>query len=264
MPSFGVSTTSPKNSLSFCMSPTLAIIFIKWRNRHHMKNNIRYKGNNNNTSINIFFLNRKSKTPSNGTLLGRTSEKVFVVVDLHFLFTSLFHFWSSFCCCSSFVDVLHSHLLFDIIPHPSVDYHRVFTPILYFPPSPSQSDLRHFNFQPFRLSSYLLSGRFIPTGVFYLTLPSLTFYLGLYRGLSGSRQLFPWGLQGFILIDPRAHRPGPSVRLIQSNPQLYLERFIFKFYHILTWITCGKKFSLYTPYSFRTLVACSKHICKGY
>ena len=28
---------------------------------------------------------------------------------------SSFHFWSSFCCCSSFVDVLHSHLLFDII-----------------------------------------------------------------------------------------------------------------------------------------------------
>ena len=37
-------------------------------------------------------------------------------------------------------------LLFDIIPHPSVDYRRVFTPILYFQPSPSQSDSRHFHF----------------------------------------------------------------------------------------------------------------------
>ena len=193
MPSFGVSTTSPKNSLSFCMSPTLAIIFIKWRNRHHMKNNIRYKGNNNNTSINIFFLNRKSKTPSNGTLLGRTSEKVFVVVDLHFLFTSLFHFWSSFCCCSSFVDVLHSHLLFDIIPHTSVDYHRVFTPILYFPPSPSQSDLRHFKFSTIPLSSYLVSGYFLSYT------PSLTFYLSLSRPPWGPAVL-PWGLQGFILM----------------------------------------------------------------
>ena len=32
----------------------IAIIFIKCRNRHHMKNNIRYKGNINNTSVIIF------------------------------------------------------------------------------------------------------------------------------------------------------------------------------------------------------------------
>ena len=42
-----------------------------------------------------------------------------------------------FVVVSSFVDVLqfvvvvlHSHFLFDVIPHPSVDYGRVFTPIL--------------------------------------------------------------------------------------------------------------------------------------
>ena len=64
--------------------------------------------------------------------------------------------WSSFCCCcySSFVDVLHSHFLFDIIPHPSVDYRQVFRPILYFQPSPSQSDLWHFHFSTIPLSSY--------------------------------------------------------------------------------------------------------------
>ena len=63
--------------------------------------------------------------------------------------------WSSFCCCySSFVDVLHSHFLFDIIPHPSVDYRQVFRPILYFQPSPSQSDSRHFHFSTIPLSSY--------------------------------------------------------------------------------------------------------------
>ena len=84
--------------------------------------------------------------------------------------------WSSFCCCcySSFVDVFHSHFLFDIIPHPSVDYRQVFRPILYFQPSPSQSDLRHFHFQPFRYlltaSATVLSGHFLPTGVFYLML----------------------------------------------------------------------------------------------
>ena len=38
---------------------------------------------------------------------------------------------SSF-CCSSFVDGLHSHFLFDIILHPSVDYRQDFRPILYF------------------------------------------------------------------------------------------------------------------------------------
>ena len=58
--------------------------------------------------------------------------------------------WSSFCCscCSSLVVFLHSHFLFDIILHPSMDYHQVFRPILYFQPSPSQSDLRYFHFQP--------------------------------------------------------------------------------------------------------------------
>ena len=45
-------------------------------------------------------------------------------------------------------------LLFDIISHPSVDYRRVFTPILYFQPSPSQSDSRHFHFSTIPLSSY--------------------------------------------------------------------------------------------------------------
>ena len=64
--------------------------------------------------------------------------------------------WSSFCCCcySSFVDVFHSHFLLDIIPHPSMDYRQVFRPILYFQPSPSQSDLWHFHFSTIPLSSY--------------------------------------------------------------------------------------------------------------
>ena len=107
--SFGVSTMSPKNSLSFNMSPTSAIIFIKCRNRHHMKNNIRYKGNINNTSVIIFF-NWRTKIPSDVTLLGRTTIEVFVmlvvvVYSFLFFFLLLFfiHFYSSFCCCSSFI-----------------------------------------------------------------------------------------------------------------------------------------------------------------
>ena len=52
MPSFGLSTTSPKSS--FNMFPTSAIIFIKYRNGYDMKNNIRCKDNINNTSVIIF------------------------------------------------------------------------------------------------------------------------------------------------------------------------------------------------------------------
>ena len=81
------------------------------------------------------------------------------------------------------------HLLFGIISHPSVDYRRVFAPILYFQPSPSQSDLRYFHFQPFRYlltaSAAVLGGHFLPTGVFLPCAPSPTFYLHL----SGP----PWG-----------------------------------------------------------------------
>ena len=65
------------------------------------------------------------------------------------------NFQRGFCdvgCCSSFivvfvtlVVVLHS-LLFDVIPHPSVSYRRVFTSTFYFQPSSSQGDSRHFYF----------------------------------------------------------------------------------------------------------------------
>ena len=49
------------------------------------------------------------------------------------------------CCCFTLLEVFHS-LLFNVISHPSVSYHQVFTPILYSQPSSSQSDLWHFHF----------------------------------------------------------------------------------------------------------------------
>ena len=52
IPTFGVSTTSPKNSSLFNMSPTSAIIFIIRQNHHHMKSSTRYLFNN--TSVIIF------------------------------------------------------------------------------------------------------------------------------------------------------------------------------------------------------------------
>ena len=210
--------------------------------------------------------NGKSTTPSHGTLLGRTSEEAFVVVDLpfifgfHFIFVSSFHFWSSFCCCSLFVNILHSHLLFDIIPHPSVDYRRFFPPILYFQPSALQRDSPHFHFQPFRYlltaSATVLSGHFLPTGVFYLTLlPDIFGTTCFYQGFPGSRQLFLEICRASYWSSK--HRPGPSVCLILSNPQSsYSERFSFKFYQILSWIDCGESlvYLLLTRFKLFSLV----------
>ena len=53
-----------------------------------------------------------------------------------------------------------------------MDSRGVFIPILYFQPGPSQNDLRHFHFQPFRYlltaSGTVLSGHFLPTAFFTL------------------------------------------------------------------------------------------------
>ena len=131
--------------------------------------------------------------------------------------------WSSFCCCySSFVDVLHSHFLFDIIPHPSVDYRQVFRPILYFQPRPSQSDLQHFHFSTIPLSSYrdrygfewafFTHRRFLPyappnilaqPAFIKVSLGASIYFLKSCRASYGSSK----------------QRPGPSVCLIHSNPQ---------------------------------------------
>ena len=143
VPSFGVSTTSPKKSSSFNMFSTSPIIFIKCRNRDHMKNNIRYKGNTNNTSV-ILYFNCRTKTPRNVTLLGRTSEEVFMMLLFFISFLYLHFIFDLHFVVVLHLFFLHSHLLFDVIPHPFVDYRRVFTPLLYFQPSPSQSDSPQF------------------------------------------------------------------------------------------------------------------------
>ena len=130
---------------------------------------------------------------------------LYFIFDLHFILLLYLHF----CRFSSFT----FHLLFDIIPHSSVDYRRVFTPILYFQSSPSQSDLRYFHFQLFRYlltaSATLLSGRFLPTGVFYLNapLPNIFDSSCIYQGFPGSRQFVLEVCRGFILIFETQTRP---------------------------------------------------------
>ena len=165
--------------------------------------------------INIIFL--KSKTPSNGTLLGRTTEEVFVV-SLFCCQCSSFHFWYSFCCHLS-IFFIHI-LLFDIIPHPSVDYRRGFYTSFYtFSPAHRRVIRDSFIFKhsviclPRALRFWV--GGFYPQAFF--TLRSFTDNLCVYQGLPGSWQFFLeaynasyWSLK---------HRPDPSVCLIHSNPQ---------------------------------------------
>ena len=112
-------------------------------------------------------------------LVGVMLVHSFLFFILLFLFFILLFFFILFlfficCCCSSL------SLLFDVIPHPSVVYCRVFRSILYFQPSPSQNDSRrcHFNlseifFHSFTVNATALSGHFFYPQAFF-TLRSFT------------------------------------------------------------------------------------------
>ena len=113
---------------------------------------------------------------------------LFFIFDLHFVVVS------SFVDVLHFVVVLHSHFLFDVIPHRSMDYRRIFTPTLYYQPSPSQRDMRHFHFSTIPLyllaaSATALSGHFVATNGSYLMLLH-RHSTCIYQGLLGSRQFF--------------------------------------------------------------------------
>ena len=142
--------------------------------------------------------------------------------------------WSLFCCCCccccySFVIFLHSHFLFDIIPHSSVDYCQVFTPILYFQPSPSQSNSRHFHFSTIPLSSYCkcygFELAFSTHRCFLPHTPSRHFWHIPDILAQPSFIKDSLGAGSYLFESCRAsywsskHRPGPSVFLIHSNPQ---------------------------------------------
>ena len=111
------------------------------------------------------------------------------IFDLHFVVDVLHFIFDLHFVVSSFVDVLnfavvHSHFLFDIIPHPSVDYRRGFyTPFYTFSPAHHRVIRDTFIFRPFHLaaSATVLSGHFLPTGTFCLTLLHRHFNLRLSR-----------------------------------------------------------------------------------
>ena len=99
----------------------------------------------------------------------------------------------------------HSHFLFDIIPHPSVDCRQVLRPILYFQPSHGRAIRDTFIFQSFRYllaaSATVLSGHFFTQRRFLPYTPSRHFHRTcFYQRFTETRQLLFWKSQGFILI----------------------------------------------------------------
>ena len=93
MPSFGVSTVSPKKSSPFSMFSTSSIAFVTCRNRHHTTNNIRYKGNSLNTFVIIFLIGTFCKLNKNSQqwyFPWESLQEVFVMLVVVVLHSLLF------------------------------------------------------------------------------------------------------------------------------------------------------------------------------
>ena len=192
--------------------------------------------------------------------LGEPPRRFLLLLYLNFHFWSSFHFF----VVSSFVDFLPSHFIcFStsslILPRTIAGFLHLF----YTFSSVHRRVIRDtfiFNFSVIFLLWVLRFWVGISYPQTFFTLHSFTdiFYLRLSR-LPWELAVLPWSLQGFI-TDPRNTDPAHLFVWFTVNSQsTYSERFSFKFYHILAWITCGEKFR---PYLFRTLVACSKSYVK--
>ena len=160
-----------------------------------------------------------------------------VVVVLHFAAILFFILLLLFFISLLLYVMLFFSLLFNVIPHPSVDYRPVFTSILYFQPSPSQSDSWHFHFQPFRdlRLQFLLRALRFWVVIFY---PQVFFILRFFIDILPAFIKAPLGagssslkFAGLHTDWSSKHRRDPSAFFIHSNPQSsYSERFSFKFY----------------------------------
>ena len=139
-----------------------------------MKNNIRYS-NSNNTSVIIFLIVKNSQrcyfaweNLRGGFCCIFISFLIFILLLLYLLFILDVHF-VVICRFSSF-----TFLPFNVVSRPSMDYRRGFyTPFYTFSPAHRRAicDTFIFNFSNIFLpSATVLSERFLPTGVFYLTL----------------------------------------------------------------------------------------------
>ena len=134
--------------------------------------------------------------------------------------------WSSFCCCcySSFANFIHIFFLTSSLTLPWT-IARFLDPFSTFSPVHRRAICDTFIFQPFHYfltaSATVLSGHFLPTGVFYLTLLPNSFgtfptflahsrHFGttcFHQAFTGSWQLLFWKLLGFILILETQIRP---------------------------------------------------------
>ena len=179
----------------------------------------------------IICLNQKSKTPSDVTLLGRISGKVFVLLSSSHL-------------SMLFILLLFFSLLFDIIPHPPVDYRRGFyTPFYTFSPA-HRRVIRNslFNHSVLAASATALSEHFLPTGIFYVTLlPDIFGTTCFYQGFPGSRKLFLEICRTSYWSSKQ--KPAPSVCLIHGNSQSFIHlKFVFIHVNIANVFTCVENF----------------------
>ena len=104
-------------------------------------------------------------------------------------------------------------------------------------------------------SATVLSGHFLSTDVFHLTLlPDIFGTTSFYQGFPGSRQLFLEIFRASYWYSK--HRPGPSVCLIHSNPQSFIHlKFIFIHVNIAKVFICRENFRSYTiqqPWKYKT------------
>ena len=130
-----------------------------------------------------------------------------------------------FICCFSFIFFSTSCLTF---PWPIA---RVIDPFRTFNPDHHSVILDTFIFQPFcyllTASATVLSGYFLPTGTFYLTLlPDILAQPAFIKVSLEAGSYFLESCRASYWSSK--HRPGPSVCLIHSNPQSFIHlKFVF-------------------------------------
>ena len=128
-----------------------------------------------------------------------------------------------------FCDAVFYSLLFDVIHHPSVNYHQVFTPILYFQPRSSQSGPRHFHFNlfgPFSVTVLLQALQFW-VSFFY---PQVFFILGSFSTFLAQ--------SAFIMASLRASISSSKFAGLHADPRNTDP------VHLFVWVTTIHKSSM--------------------
>ena len=174
--------------------------------------------------------------------LGEPPRRFLLLLYLHFI--SDLHF----VVVSSFVDFRHSHLLFRHHPSPFRGLLSGFYTHFILSVQPIAEWFAILSFSTFLLSScrerygfewaFFTHRRFLPyaPSPTFLTQPA---FIKAFLGAGSSSLKFA----GFH-TDPRNTDPAYLfVWFTVIYKSRILERFMFNFYHILAWITCGKKFS---------------------